>query len=436
MDQLRYETRIVAGIDIGTTKCVAVVAEIDTNGAVRVLAQGRSIMRGVTRGQIVDVDQAVLSVKEAVDDLVRIYHDPLPRFLLTISGEQIYGKDTAGTQPISGQYVTEQDIKDAEILALGNLELEPDDRLIKSERVSFTYRNSENVDSVLGQKITKFKLRMHAAIGDVVTCDNLIKTIRRNNLYEAQILPQGWASAYAVLTEEERMNGALVLDIGADTTDICVMQNGAPRLTMSVPAGGNDITRQLAGYMHCSMQEAEKIKQRLDMRALPETEKVFINVVQTHTGQTASFTVYELSLIVARVYQSWVDGIFLKLLEAQWFRTKDDGAGRYWPENHRLPAGVVITGGGSLITQAAYLFQNQAGPFGYTFTTRCGSPLYRGEASIGLTSPKESAVMGLIFYAANELKNGRDVLAGTDSSRPTVSRRIKGFLKRFFIGEF
>jgi len=289
---------------------------------------------------------------------------------------------------------------------------------------------------VLGQKISSFTLTMHAAVGDATSCDNLIKTIRRNNLYEAQILPQGWASAYAVLTEEERMNGALVLDIGEDITDICVMKGGRPRYTACYDAGGAEITRQLAGYMHTTMAEAERVKQRLDLRLLPETERQFVTVTQPHTGQLARFTVYELSNIVLQEFTKWVNGIFRQLLDAGWLAIVDDGHGRGWPHNHRLPAGIVITGGGSLVPQAAFLFEHQAGPFDYTFKTRCGAPLYRGEASLGLTSPKESAVMGLIFYAANEFKKGRDVTSGVESAGPSLSGKIWGFLKRTVIGEF
>ena len=433
---MKEESRLVGCLDIGTTKCIAVIGEIGRSGSMRVLAQGRSVSRGVSQGQIVDVDLAVQSVKEAVSELVRIYHNTLPQFLVTVSGVQVQGRDCSGVQPIRGLQVTDADIREAEQLALGNLDLDSDERIVKSRRVSYSYRNNTNVEEVLGQNITRFTLNMHAAVADAVTCDNLVKTVRRSSLEEAQLIPHGWASAYAVLTPEERYNGAVVIDIGAETTDICVMKGNQPRYTKCIASGGNEITRHLAGFMHCSMAEAEQIKQRLDMRMLPETESSFITVTQEPTGAPAQFSLYELSSLVCNQYFTWVIDIYQDLLDAGWFKLVRDQHGETWPTNHQLPAGVVITGGGSLIPQADFVFQNQAGPFRYSFATRCGSPLYNGDAKIGLTSAKESAVMGLLSYAADEFKAGRDVLADDVTLRPTLVSRVKGVLKRFLVGDF
>ena len=429
---MRDEKNIVAAVDIGTSKILAVVAEISRDGSFRVLAQGRAESKGVEGGRIVDVDDAVKQLNEAINDLQRFYKQPrLPNVYATVGGKHVVGRDSTAQKPIKGDSVTIKDIQVAKDTAIESLGISDGEHYIASEINYYSYNNEEEqFNSPLEQsKASRVTVHVHAAVGNALCADFLVKTIRRSGLDIVQGLPQGWASAYAILTEEERRNGVVVVDVGASTTDVVVFKGGTPRFTKTLPIGGDHITEQLAGYMHCSMQEAEKLKRRLDLRMLPELDEVLIPVPR-NDGTTQKYSLLELSEVALGHARGMVAEVCKALLQARGF-TIENG----YPRN-LLSGGIVVTGGGSLLQGVDRIFEQVPEPYRYTFSTRHGRSRYEGDACVGLTSPSGSAVMGLVTYAALRFKEGETTFNDAKVPVDTWQARLKQLLKEFFIGEY
>ena len=204
---------------------------------------------------------------------------------------------------------------------------------------------------------------------------------------------------------------------------------GLPRFTYTLNYGGRRITQRISGFVHCSMQEAESIKNKLDLRCSPEDEEVILYRAPLEEGGK-KYSKLELSKMVYHEIRSLNLTIGKKLFEAGWYKSVN-GA----PCN-TLTGGIVLTGGTSLLLGITELFSAMPGPLAYTFSTRLGRSRYTGDACIGLNSPKESAAMGLIAYEALRFKEGDEDEEETAASDDSLWAKTKRFLIEFFIGQY
>lgn len=430
---MKENKKVITALDIGSSKILAVVAEIYKDGTYRVLAQGRTDSQGVLDGNVVSLEDAMPQVKSALVEAFGIAGKmPSSDVCTNISGKSLEGKDSSAEMPLRGRTVKLMDMKNVQSMAQDALELKDDQQLIKSELLYYTLDNQE--DELIGQnpldeKSSRISAYLHSAVANSACALNRVKLIRRSGMDITQILPEAWASGYAVLTEEEIQNGAVVIDIGAGTTDVAVFYAGHPRFTYTVNYGGRRITQRISGYLHCTMQEAESIKTRLNLRCPPEDSEVILYRSPIEEGNR-KYSKLEISKLVCREIRNLNMSIGKKLFEAGWY-TSQNGA----PCN-TLTGGIVLTGGTSLLMGITELFSDMPGPMAYTFSTRLGRSRYTGDACIGLNSPKESAVMGLITYEALRFKDGDDDEGEQNTSDDSSWSKIKRYITEFFIGQY
>ena len=210
---------------------------------------------------------------------------------------------------------------------------------------------------------------------------------------------------------------------------MAVFYAGHPRFTYTLNYGGRKITQRISGYLHCSMQQAEQIKTRLDLRCRPEDADVILYRTPIEEGNR-KFSKLDISKVVYREVRNLNMTIGQKLFEEGWYTTQN-GA----PCN-TLTCGIVLTGGSSLLMGMPELFSEMPGPMAYTFSTRLGHSHYTGDACIGLNSPKESAVMGLIAYEALRFKEGAEDEGEQTTSDNSRWSQFKRFMTEFFIGQY
>lgn len=433
---MKTEKNIVAALDIGSSAIIAVVAETSGDGTYRVLAQGRAQSAGVQDGKIVDVDATIDQVKQALQELARLYKGQMPRVHATISGAHLIGRDSSAQHPVKGDNITQKDVKEAEQTARDALNLKNDQRIVQSQIYSYSYNNApeEFTEIINYSKVTNVTVHMHSAVASAIESETLLKTLRRSGLDCSQVLPQGWASGYSVLTEQERRSGAVVIDIGDQTTDVTVFSAGLPRQTFTLAYGSHHLTQLLAGHMHCTLEEAEQIKRRLDLRCLPEHEKIIIYKSE-RDGVPISYSLWELSDIACMQVYKLISEVGRQLMNKGWIVIQPDAEGVHVPYN-RLPAGFVITGGGSRLNGITRLFENVPEVSRHTFFARIGRPGYSGPGCIGLTTPEAAAVMGLVEYAAMRIKEGRNSPLDVEVQDDTLKAKILRMLKSAFLGDY
>lgn len=435
MKELSNKSIQVTALDIGSNKIIVVLAEVFADGTYKVLGHGRAESEGIRAGSINNSERLLEKLNEALEEAVRTSNfkgTSLGRISTTISGKPVTGRDSTAELPLPGAVVTLDDMKKVTERAEDALELHEEERLIKSERLYFRIDDQteeQAIENPLGVKGSRLSVHLHSAVASAVNAVNRIQLINRTNLDVSTVLPEGWASGYSVLTEEERQMGVVLLDIGAETTDIVVFKGGHPRFTHTLNFGGRMITERLAGYMHCPMADAEKVKMRLDLRLHDDDQKQILLTVGQE-NEAKSFNKFELSHVARQRVGELVVEVGKILYINGWYTCQGDN----YPYN-TLPGGVVLTGGTSLMMGIDDLFADVPGPYRETFSTRRGRASYEGDGCVGLNSPRESAVMGLVAYEARRFMLGDDD-KDESTSDDTLAAKIKRLAKEFFIGQY
>ncbi len=435
MKELSNKSITVTAIDIGSSKIIVVLAEVFSDGTYKVLGHGRTeSKKSIIAGSIQRPEDLLKQLNEALDEAVRTASfkgSSLGRICTTISGQPVTGRDSTAEIPLLGAEVTLEDMKKVVERAEDALELHQDERLIKSERLFFRIDDQteeQGLENPLGVKGSRISVDLHSAVAGAVNAVNRIQLINRTDLDVSTVLPEGWASGYSVLTEEERQIGVVLLDIGDETTDIVVFKGGHPRFTHTINMGGSIITKRLMGYMHCSEAEAESVKMRLDLRYQDEDETQIL-FRKGDEPNVREFNKRELSILACKEFAMLCHQVGVTLFKHDWYKLKDGH-----PFN-TLPGGVVVTGGTTLMMGAAEFISSIPGFYRETFAARQGRSLYEGEGCMGLTSPRESAVMGLIAYEARRFMLGEDD-NDVSSEDDTWVSKIKRMTKEFFIGQY
>ena len=430
---MKENKKIVTALDIGSSKILAVVAEVYKDGTFRVLSQGRADSAGVLDGNVTNLEEVQPQVKAALVEAFGIAGKMAGTDICTnISGKSVEGVDSSAEMPLRGRTVTLMDMKNVQNMAQDALELKEDQRLIKSELLYYMLDNQDEGfvgQNPLNARSSRISAHMHSAVASASNALARVKVIRRNGMDISRMLPEAWASGYAVLTEDEIQNGVVVIDIGAGTTDVAVFMGGLPRYTYTLNYGGRRITQRISGYLHCTMQEAEAIKTRLDLNCPAEDADVILYRSPIEEGNR-KYSKLDISKMVYRELRNLNLTIGKKLFEAGWY-TSSNGA----PCN-TLTGGIVLTGGTALLMGITELFSDMPGPMAYTFSTRLGRSRYTGDACIGLSSPKESAVMGLIAYEAMRFKEGEEGESEQSMSDNSLWAKAKRFVTEFFVGQY
>ncbi|KIE94146.1 cell division protein FtsA [Actinobacillus pleuropneumoniae] len=252
------ESKIIVGLDIGTSKVVAVVGEVLPDGVINVIGSGSCPAKGVDRGGVIDLDAAVNSIQRAIEQAESVSDCQIIGVTLAISGQHITALNESGTVPLSGT-VTNEDI-DAAIHIARSIKL-PDGletlHIIPQEYKVDRLPATKNPIGLSGMRLQ--------AQAHIVACHqdwlrNLKNAVERAKLKVDQVVFSGLASSYSVLTEDEKELGVCLIDIGGGTMDILVYTDGALRFSKVIPFAGNNVTDYIAQVFTTSRNEAESIK--------------------------------------------------------------------------------------------------------------------------------------------------------------------------------
>ena len=396
-------SELIAALDIGTSKVVALVAELDAEQKINVIGFGEQPSLGLRKGMVVDIDATTNTVAAAVREAAAMANCKISNVYVGIAGAHIRSLNSSGMVAMKDSEVTEADmervIETAKAIAIPN-----DQQILHILPQEFIIDGQDGVREPLGMSGVRLEVKVHIVTGAVSAVENIAKCVRRCGIEITDIVLQPLASAAAVLNDDEKDLGVCLMDIGGGTTDIAVFAGGAIRHTAVIPIAGDQVTNDIAMTLRTPTKEAEELKIRhgCALRQLADANDV---VEVPGVGERAPRKLSRPML--AEVVEPRVEELYT-LVQSELRRSGFE---------ELLSSGVVITGGTSMLQGMAELGEEV-----FHLPCRIGVPAYMGGLADVVRSPRYSTAIGLLMH-------GRDQRMRAEAARAQV-RGIGGVAER------
>ena len=252
--------QIIVGLDIGTTKTRAVVAELREDGGADVIGVGTSLSRGLRKGVVINIEDTVASVRKAIEEAEVVSGIVINSVHVGIAGSHINSLSADGLVAIKSREVTRADIVRAVNAARSAAIIKSDHRVLHVLPREFIVDEQDGIRDPLGMSGSHLKVNVHIITGAVTSVQNLVKSVERAGLDVLGIILQPLASSEAVLSEDERELGVAMIDMGGGTTDLAIFAEGSVMHTAIIPVGGDHFTNDIAVGLKTARSEAERLK--------------------------------------------------------------------------------------------------------------------------------------------------------------------------------
>ena len=405
--------RVVTGLDVGSAKICALVAEIGPTGEYRILGTGVAPSKGIRRGMVVDLDKCSRSIAMAVDRAQQMSGRPVHEVYVAISGDHIKSLNNHGVVTVSdleGE-ITEDDVARA-LEAAGLIQLEPGREVLHTATKQFIVDNYEGILDPVGLVGKRLEVEVHIITAATAALENLIRAVNRAGLAIEDIILSSLASAAAILLEAERELGVVIADVGGGTTDLAVFKEGSLIDTAVLPLGGGHITSDLAYGLGTPLGHAEKVKHEVAVALATLCSEKQSVTVPTVGGQAEKS--YECKY-VAEIVEPRVQEI-LGLIDQHISLFSS------W---NLLPGGLVVTGGGSCLRGMAEIVERDLG-----VAVRIGIPQEVDGFDDIIGHPAFSTAVGLVLLAARD-SHTADRRDGGDGILQAAVNRLKSLLGDF-----
>lgn len=377
---------IYVGLDIGTTKVCAIVASVGTNNEINILGIGKSKSEGLTRGVITHIDKAAASISSAIYDAEQQSGVKVQNVVAGIAGDHIQSFQSRGVVTISG---VEQEITQADINRLiedtKKISLPPDRKILHVIPQEFIVDGQDGVSDPIGMSGVRVEATVHIVTGLISAVQNIIKCIQRTKVNVSDIVLEPFASADAVLEREEKEVGVALLDIGGGTSDLAVFSDHTIRHTAVIGIAGNKVTDDIRRGLGILSAQAENIKLHYGHTYLPALAD---NEPITLPGIGGREPIAIEQRMLCQIIQPRME----EILEIAALEIKRSGYQKH------LSAGIVLTGGGSLIKGTADLARDMLGmpvkigiPRGFKsgFVREIENPIYATGVGLVLSAIKK-----------------------------------------------
>ena len=398
---------LVVGLDIGTAKVMVVVAEVLPGGELKLAGLGIAPSNGLKRGVVVNIDATVQSIQQALKEAELMADCKISRVYTGITGSHIRGINSSGMVAVKDKEVTPADV--ARVVETARaINISSDQRLLLVEPQEFVI-DGQDVKEPIGMSGMRLEAKVHIVTGAQSAAENIIKCVRRCGLEVDQLMLNPLASSQAVLTEDERELGVVLVDIGAGTTDVAIFTNGAIRHTAVIPIAGDLITSDIAMALRTPTKDAEDIKVEngyaKQLLADPDTQ-----VEVPGLGDRGPRMLSKQAL--AGVIEPRIEEIFSLVQQV----VRESGY------EEVLSSGVVLTGGSAVMPGMVELGEDI-----FLKPVRRGMPNYKGALADMVAQPRAATVMGLLEEARIARVRGAKV-AQKHGSVKTAFGRIKDFI--------
>lgn len=415
---------IIVSLDIGTTKIAAIVGRKNEHGKIEILGYGRTESIGVKRGVVSNIENTVQSIRTAVDLASKSSGVDIKYVNVGIAGQHIKSLQHKGTmirRNIDNE-INQQDI-DTLHQNMFNLGMNPGEEIIDVIPQEYIVDGEEGIKQPIGMLGNTLEANFHIIIGQTAAAKNIYKCVRKADLDVVDLILEPIASAEAVLSEEEKEAGVVLVDIGGGTTDIAIFQDGIIRHTAVIPFGGEILTEDIKEGCSIIKKHAEELKIKFGSALASENRDDEVVAIPGLRGRPPKeITLKNLASIIQARMEEIVEHIYYEIRNSGYEK--------------KLIAGIVLTGGGALLKHLAQLTEFMTG-----MDTRIGYPNEHlsPETSDEMASPMYATGIGLVIQGIDRYirEKSKDQPISHEKlveavKEPKLQKRPKsnGFLKR------
>ena len=409
----RSDRNLLVGLDIGTSKVVAIVGEIKSDGSLEIIGIGSHPSRGLKKGVVVNIESTVQSIQRAVEEAELMAGCEIHSVYAGIAGSHVRSLNSHGIVAIKDKEVGPGDVERV-IDAAKAVAIPADQKILHVLPQEYIIDAQEGIRDPIGMSGVRLEAKVHIVTGADSAAQNIVKCVQRCGLAVDDIVLEQLASSYAVLTEDEKDLGVCMVDIGGGTTDIAVFGGGAIRHTAVIPIAGDQITNDIAVSMRTPTQYAEDIKIKyacaLSQLANPDETIEVPSVGDRPPRRLARQTLAE---IVEPRYEELFGLIRDELRRAGL--------------EEQVATGIVLTGGSAKMEGAIELAEEV-----FHMPVRLGVPQYVTGLSEVVSNPIHATGVGLLLYAKSNMETQR-------TEAPLLAGGVKNLLERmkaWFQGNF
>ena len=408
----KTEKNMIVGLDIGTSKVVAIVGDITPDGQIEIIGIGSHPSRGLRRGVVVNIESTVQSIQRAVEEAELMAGCQIHSVYAGIAGSHIHSLNSHGIVAIRDKEVMASDVERV-IDAARAVAIPADQKILHVLPQEFIIDKQEGIHEPVGMSGVRLEARVHMVTGSVSAAQNIIKCVRRCGLEVDDVILEQLASSAAVLTDDEKELGVCLVDIGGGTSDIAVFTEGSIRHTAVIPIAGDQVTKDISVALRTPTQYAEEIKIKygcsLTQLASPEESIEVPGVGDRGARRLSRHTLAE---VIEPRYEE-----LLQLVQAELRRSGFEDL---------VAAGVVLTGGSSKMEGLIELAEEV-----FHMPVRLGVPQGVSGLVDVVRNPIYATGVGLLLFGYQS--------RGEHGSEQPVGRGFKGIwdrMKGWFQGNF
>ncbi len=408
----KTDKNLIVGLDIGTSKVVAIVGEVTPEGEIEIIGLGSHPSKGLKKGVVVNIESTVQSIQRAIEEAELMAGCQINSVYAGIAGSHIKSINSHGIVAIKDREVSDMDL-DRVIDAARAVAIPADQRVLHILPQEFIIDDQEGIREPIGMSGVRLEAKVHLVTGAVGAAQNIIKCVRRCGLEVDDIILEQLASSYSVLTDDEKELGVCLVDIGGGTTDIAVFADGAIRHTAVIPIAGDQVTNDIAVALRTPTQYADeiKIKYACALRQLANADET-IEVPSVGDRPPRKLSRQTLAEVVEPRYDE-----LLTLVQAELRKSGFEDI---------IAAGVVLTGGSSKMEGVVDLAEEI-----FHMPVRLGTPQYVSGLSDVVTNPIHATGVGLLLFGEQHQSGGTRYFSKEGGMKGVWER-----MKNWFQGNF
>ncbi len=412
MSKAREDRNLIVGLDIGTSKIVAIVAEIKPEGGFEIIGLGSHPSRGLKKGVVANIETTVNAIQRALEEVELMADCKISEVFTGIAGSHIRGFNSHGMVPIKDKEVSLTDVERVMETAKA-VNIPADQQILHILNQEFIIDGQEDVREPVGMSGIRLEVKVHIVTGAVSAAQNIVKCVHRCGLEVRDLVLQPLASAMAVLSEDEKDLGVCLVDIGGGTTDIAVFTHGAIRHTAVIPIAGDQITNDIAMALRTPTKDAEDIKCHYGcaLRSMVDTNEM-IDVPDVGNRGARQLSRHTL----AEVIEPRAEELY-SLIQAELRRSGFE---------ELLSSGIVITGGCSSLRGMVELGEEI-----FHMPVRLGMPYYEGGLEDVVHTPRYATGVGLLIAGVEQMKHQQNSRMQGSSAKQVFSK-MKGWFQKNF----
>ncbi|HMC12901.1 MAG TPA: cell division protein FtsA [Gallionellaceae bacterium] len=411
MSRTRETKNLIVGLDIGTSKIIAIVGEITPEGTLEAIGVGMHESSGMKKGMVVNIDATVSAIQRALEEAELMADCKIREVYTGIAGSHIKGANANGMVKIKDKEVSQADIERV-VETASSISLPGDQKILHILEQEFSIDGQGGIKKPLGMSGMRLEVEIHIVTGAVAAVQNIMKCVHRCGLEVREMILQPLASSKAVLSDDEKDLGVCLVDIGGGTTDVAVFTGGAIRHTAVIPIAGDQITNDIAMALRTPTKDAEdiKIKYGCALRQLADDAPIEVPGVGERGPRMLS------RQTLAEVIEPRVEELY-SLVQTELRRSGFEDL---------LSSGIVITGGSSAMQGMVELGEEI-----FHMPVRLGLPHYVGGLADVVKTPRFSTSVGLLLYGVEQQRRHEAARIQSGSFGDVLER-----MKAWFQGNF